>query len=195
MNAGIIILCKDKIFSRMLEIELRNAGYTVMRKSSSDDTYVVYIKDSGSKNIEITTSLNSVKRIFTRPFYVGDVVSYITILLRGHIQEDKQLYPESIDNEIYLGLTIDEDKRIVRFNGDEISLTNREYELLLYMYNNKGTPISREEAIAKVWKYDYNYTGDTNVVDVYIRYLRGKLDDKYNTKIIYTVRHKGYMIK
>ena len=195
MNSGIIILCKDKIFSRMLELELKTAGcFVVSEDNVTDGAAVVYINDADGKMIEITSTVNDEKRIFSRPFYVGDAVSYISALLGGYKEPLPPItYPEVTDREAYYDLQVDDEARHVTFRGEEISLTKREYDLLAYLYVNKGTPISRVDAVTNVWKYDF--TGDTNIVDVYIRYLREKLDDKYNTKLIYTVRHKGYMIK
>ena len=195
MNSGIMILCKDKFFSRMLEIELKTAGcFVVSGDNVTEGAAVVYINDADGKMIEITSTVNDDKRIFSRPFYIKDAVNYISALLGGYKESPPPIvYAEIADREAYYDLQIDDDAHYVTFRGEEISLTKREYDLLAYLYAHKGTPISRDEAVTNVWKYDF--TGDTNIVDVYIRYLREKLDDKYNTKLIYTVRHKGYMIK
>ncbi|MHB1256512.1 MAG: winged helix-turn-helix domain-containing protein, partial [Dethiobacteraceae bacterium] len=85
------------------------------------------------------------------------------------------------------------DKHSVTFNKQEVDLTKKEYDLLKYLVENKNIAITREQVLEKVWGYDY--CGDTNVVDVYIRYLRSKLDDRYNTKLIHTVRGVGYILK
>ena len=74
-----------------------------------------------------------------------------------------------------------------------IDLTKREFELLKYMMQNKNLVITREMILAKVWGYEY--MGDTNVVDVYIRYLRSKIDDQFGIKLIHTIRGVGYQIK
>ncbi|MBQ7125354.1 MAG: winged helix-turn-helix transcriptional regulator, partial [Clostridia bacterium] len=73
------------------------------------------------------------------------------------------------------------------------TVTSKEYELLLYLDDNKGQPVSREEALRNVW--EFGFAGDTNVVDVYIRYLRRKLDERFDAKFIVTVRNKGYMLR
>jgi DNA-binding response OmpR family regulator len=72
-------------------------------------------------------------------------------------------------------------------------LTKKEYELLEYMMRNKNMVLTREQLLNNVW--DYEYFGDTNVVDVYIRYLRQKIDEKYGVRLISTVRGVGYIIK
>ena len=77
--------------------------------------------------------------------------------------------------------------------GEDVQLTKKEYSLLEYMLRNKRTVLTRDQILQEVWGYDY--TGDTNVVDVYIRYLRAKIDDRFNQKYIWTVRGVGYVVK
>ena len=74
-----------------------------------------------------------------------------------------------------------------------IELTKREYDLLEYLLRNEGLALTRNQIIDKVWGFDY--VGDTNVVDVYIRYLRSKVDDGYDKKLIQTIRGVGYCIR
>lgn len=75
----------------------------------------------------------------------------------------------------------------------EISLTAREYELLLFFINHPHQVLSRDQLLQKVWGYDY--MGDSNIVDVYVRYLRQKIDKDVSHKLIHTVRGVGYMLK
>lgn len=81
----------------------------------------------------------------------------------------------------------------VEASGEPVQLTRREYALLEYLMRNKRTVLTRDQILEEVWGYDYS--GDTNVVDVYIRYLRAKLDDRFAKKYIYTVRGVGYVIR
>ena len=81
----------------------------------------------------------------------------------------------------------------VEVGGESVHLTKKEYSLLEYLLRNKRTVLTRDQILQEVWGYDYS--GDTNVVDVYIRYLRAKLDDHFHEKFIYTVRGVGYAIK
>ena len=90
-------------------------------------------------------------------------------------------------------LIVDADKRSVSRGGREISLTSREYAMLEYMVRNKGHVLSREQMIEHVWSYDYE--GASNMVDVYIRNLRKKIDDGRDKKLIHTVRYMGYVLK
>ena len=81
----------------------------------------------------------------------------------------------------------------VTVGGEEIHLTKKEYSLLEYLLRNKRNVLTRDQILQEVWGYDY--AGDTNVVDVYIRYLRAKIDERFGEKYIYTVRGVGYVIK
>ncbi len=81
----------------------------------------------------------------------------------------------------------------VSYDGKPVELTHREFELLRVLLENKNIVISRDTLLQKVCGYDY--MGETNIIDVYVRYLRSKLDDVYQVKIIQTVRGVGYCIK
>lgn len=90
-------------------------------------------------------------------------------------------------------LSIDTASMHVERAGKSISLSAKEYELLRYLAMNKGVVLSRSKIEDHIWNYDYE--GGTNVVDVYIRYLRKKIDDGFDKKLIQTVRGAGYVIK
>ena len=81
----------------------------------------------------------------------------------------------------------------MRFEGEEIDLTSREFSLLQVLLENKNVVLSRDSLLEKVWGYDY--MGETNVVDVYVRYLRSKIDNVYGRNVIQTVRGVGYVIR
>lgn len=82
---------------------------------------------------------------------------------------------------------------MVYYGNNEVELTKREFELLVYLVKNKNIVISREQILNQVW--GYYYIGETNVVDVYVRYLRTKIDDKFGVKLIHTIRGVGYFAK
>lgn len=90
-------------------------------------------------------------------------------------------------------LTVDIKSREVKRAGKRIDLSAREYSILEALIRNAGTVMSREKIESSVWNYDYE--GGTNVIDVYIRYLRKKIDDDFDTKLIHTVRGVGYMLR
>ena len=90
-------------------------------------------------------------------------------------------------------LILDADQHAVTRGGKAIALTSREYALLEYMIRNKGHILSRAQILEHVWSYDYE--GASNMIDVYIRSLRKKIDEGRNVKLIHTVRYAGYVLR
>jgi len=90
-------------------------------------------------------------------------------------------------------LVVDADSQAVFRGGEAVTLTSREYALLEYMIRNKGRVLSRSQIIEHVWSYDYE--GASNMVDVYIRSLRKKIDEGREKKLIHTVRYAGYVLR
>ncbi len=126
----------------------------------------------------------------TKPFAIEEVFARIRVALK-HKRKDADT---SDENRLKVrNLTLDLGSRTVRLDDNNIELTKREFDLLAFLVKNKNIVISREQILNKVW--GYNYFGETNVVDVYIRYLRTKIDDKYNQKFIHTIRGVGYYVK
>ena len=74
-----------------------------------------------------------------------------------------------------------------------MALTKKEFDLLHYLWQHEHIAVSRDELLENVWGYDF--AGDTNIVDVYIRYLRQKIDDRFGVKTIHTIRAVGYMFR
>ncbi|MGL5345903.1 MAG: response regulator transcription factor [Peptostreptococcaceae bacterium] len=126
----------------------------------------------------------------TKPFAIEELLARIRVALKR-----KQTTIEKLDNDVVkVGkLIIDDKKHIVKYGEDIIELTKKEFDLLKYLIDNKGIVVTRDNILSKIWGYDY--IGDTNVVDVYIRYLRSKIDNRFNIKLIHTVRGVGYQIK
>ena len=91
------------------------------------------------------------------------------------------------------GLEVHVDTHQVLRNGKEIALSSKEFALLRYMVQNEGIVLSRDKLEQHIWNYDF--TGGSNVIDVYIRYLRRKIDDGFEPKLIHTVRGAGYVLK
>ena len=81
----------------------------------------------------------------------------------------------------------------VTIRGQEVELTKKEFDLLRQLLENKGRVLSRESLLDSVWGFDF--VGETNSVDVYIRFLRTKLDEAFGVKLIHTVRGVGYVIR
>ena len=125
-------------------------------------------------------------RCFLRPF---DVTRFIEAVNELCSAADDGASDNSKPSE---KLAFDLENSLVYFGGVRIDLTKREYELLCCLYDSRPEPISRGELIKRVWRYDFE--GNTNVVDVYIRYLREKLDIPYGVKLVETVRGAGYRL-
>ncbi len=126
----------------------------------------------------------------TKPFAIEELLARIRVA----INRKKKLKDEENKDIIkFHDLMIKVKEHSVFYGDEEISLTKKEYELLEYLLQNRNIALTREQLLNNVW--DYDYYGDTNVVDVYIRYLRQKIDDKYGIHMIHTVRGVGYIIK
>ncbi|MUK89737.1 response regulator [Ornithinibacillus sp. L9] len=124
----------------------------------------------------------------TKPFQLEELLARIRVHLRKPTQENP------IREQLSVGdLHVDLDGREVRRGDQVIELTPREYDLLVCLLKNKNIVLTREKLIENVWGYDY--FGETNVVDVYVRYLRQKVDKGYDDAYIQTVRGVGYTIK
>lgn len=126
----------------------------------------------------------------TKPFQIEELLARIRVCLKRKTSGNE----EDADKVITYGpLTLDINQYLVTFNDEAIELTNKEFSLLNLLLINKEIVLPREKILDKVWGYDYY--GDTNVVDVYIRYLRKKIDERFDTKLIHTVRGVGYILK
>ena len=126
----------------------------------------------------------------TKPFAIEELLARIRVTLRKNSTSAADTKSAVLH---CCGLTLDSNRFKVTYNGVPIELTAKEFALLQSLMQNKNIVMSRDNLLANVW--GYNYVGETNVVDVYIRYLRQKIDEKFNTKIITTVRGVGYVIK
>lgn len=126
----------------------------------------------------------------TKPFAIEELLARIRLVLkkRGSKTVEKEETVLSCK-----GLVMDLLRYEVRVGEDVVELTHREFEVLRVLLENKNIVISRDTLLEKVCGYDY--LGETNVIDVYVRYLRSKLDDVYQVKWIHTVRGVGYAIK
>lgn len=126
----------------------------------------------------------------TKPFAIEELLARIRVTLRKLESGRKPGAGEALQ---WGKLLLNPASHTVSFDGKEIDLTKREFSMLELMLMNKNIVLSRETFIERVWGYDY--MGETNVVDVYIRYLRSKIDDEYGINLITTVRGVGYVIK
>jgi two-component system copper resistance phosphate regulon response regulator CusR len=121
----------------------------------------------------------------TKPFAFVELLARVRALLRRGQPAAERLQVAD--------LLVDCTRRKVTRNNETIDLAPKEFGILEYMMRNKGRPLSRTMIVEHVWDMDYD--GLTNIVDVYIRHLRSKIDDRYPQKLIQTVRGIGYMIE
>ncbi|MEZ7172671.1 response regulator transcription factor [Sporosarcina sp. OR05] len=126
----------------------------------------------------------------TKPFEIDELLARIRSAIRS--SQKKAVVKDEFFHE-FAGLSIHEQSREVKRNGELIELTPREYDLLLHLLRHPNQVLSREQLLDAVWGYDY--FGDTNVVDVYIRYVRKKIDMQDGPSLIQTVRGVGYALK
>ena len=128
----------------------------------------------------------------TKPFATPELLARMRVVLR---RQESQREAREAQEEILSvkNLTMYPARHEVKVDAVPVELTKKEYDLLEYLLRNKRTVLTRDQILSNVW--DYDYMGDTNVVDVYIRYLRQKLDDRFQEKYIHTMRGVGYVIK
>ncbi len=144
----------------------------------------------------------------TKPFAIEELLARVRVALKLHPVEGRgagndgngtSAAGKSSGNDAANGiyrwkeLELDEKKHRVTYGGQEINLTNREFEMLKVFLTNQDIVLTRDTLLEKVCGYDY--VGETNVVDVYVRFLRSKIDEAFDIKMIETVRGVGYVIK
>ena len=130
----------------------------------------------------------------TKPFAIEELLARIRLVLRRRSHNVHETSSDAPDDLLRCGeLTLSESRHEVKYAGNEIELTGREFDLLNTLLINKNIVLSRDRLLGKVWGYDY--MGETNVVDVYVRYLRSKIDEVYGISLIQTVRGVGYVIR
>ena len=122
----------------------------------------------------------------TKPFAIEELLARIRVALRKQNVSAPQLLSAA-------GVALDALRHTVTVRGETVELTSREFSLLQALLENKSIVMTREALLTHVWGYEY--MGETNVVDVYISYLRAKIDDVYGIKLIHTVRGVGYVVK
>ena len=124
----------------------------------------------------------------TKPFAIEELLARIRVALK------KKAAPATETEKLAAhGVELDVDRHEVTVHGEPVELTNREFSLLRHLMQNKNLVLSREHLLQEICGYDY--VGETNAIDVYVRYLRTKIDDRYGIKLITTVRGVGYAIK
>ena len=157
---------------------------TLRRQNKNTPVLLLTAKDSIEDRVKgLDAGAND---YLVKPFAFEELLARIRVLLRR---------PDTAENSCYQegGLEVHTDTHQVLRDGKEIQLSGKEFSLLRYMIQNKGIVLSREKLEQHLWNYDY--AGGSNVIDVYIRYLRKKLDDGFSKKLLHTVRGAGYVLR
>ena len=222
--AKILLVEDEEKLARFVELELTHEGYQVekafdgragldMAEAGGYDLLLLDIMLPGLNGLEVLRRLRRTSQVpvimltardavmdkvtgldmgaddyVTKPFSIEELLARIRVALRK--QSDKQKDDGLLS---CADLTVDVSRRRVTRDGKEIELTGREFSLLQYFMENKTIVLNRDQLLEKVWGYEY--LGETNVVDVYVRYLRGKIDDGFDKKLLHTVRGVGYVLR
>lgn len=225
MVEKILVVEDESKIARFLELELKHEGYEVeiasdgrsgleliqngafnlvvldlmlplmsgievcrrVRKFSDLPIIMLTAKDDISDKV---TGLDSgADDYVTKPFAIEELLARIRVALKR-----KALQKKENNDEIIAGkLVLSKMQHKVTYEGEEVFLSKKEYDLLLYLMENRGIVLDREKLIENVWGYDF--IGDTNVTDVYVRYLRSKIDQRYGINYIKTIRGVGYIFE
>lgn len=225
MSEKILIVEDEESLARFLELELIHEGYEVVKaydgreglaqyEASAFDLVLLDIMLPGLNGMEVLRRIRKLRDTpvimltardtvidkvsgldggaddyVTKPFDIEELLARIRVLLRKRQRQAAQT-----DDALTVGdLWLDPACRRVTVNEEDIQLTKLEFDLLHYLLLNKNIALSRDAILENVWGYDY--FSETNVVDVYVRYLRSKIEEPFGVKYISTVRGIGYEIK
>jgi DNA-binding response OmpR family regulator len=169
------------------------SGVEVLRRLRKVDSYtpVILVTARNTTSEKVAGLDQGANDYITKPFEIEELLARIRVNIRDRgNQPDVAQEPPliQIDN-----LIINKHTRDVIRDGHKIELTPKEFDLLFFLSENKNHVMNREQIISNVWGYDF--VGDTNVVDVYILYVRKKIDSGFKKKLIKTIRGIGYCIK
>jgi len=176
----------------ILDIMLpKEDGLSILKKiremRTLADIPVIMLTAKGSEFDKVKGLDTGADDYITKPFGIMELIARVKRLIartKKPIESETKLSFENIE--------IDTLKHSVKVGGKEVVLALKEFELLCFLIRSKNIVHSRETLLTEVWGYDY--IGETNVVDVYVRFLRSKIDERFDVKILTTVRGAGYKI-
>ncbi|MGR9048753.1 response regulator transcription factor [Halobacillus faecis] len=171
----------------LLDIMLPDLSGTDLLKrirSGDEETPVIMLTAKDSVKDKVTGLDLGANDYVTKPFEIEELLARIRAALRTKSDQQVMRFED---------LSVNVNTHEVHRGENSIELTAKEFSLLVYLMKNKRQVLNREQLLEGVWGFDYY--GDTNIVDVYIRYLRNKMDKGYEPKLIHTVRGVGYVLK
>ena len=167
-------------------------GLTVARKIRRRSQVPILMMTARDQVVDKVSGLDAgVDDYLTKPFDIEELLARIRVIFRRE-ERIQSLQNEPIINQ-YQDLTMDVVKRTVTRDGQTIMLTQKEFDLLYELMKKPEEVFTRDELLNEVWGYDY--IGQTNTVDVFVRALRNKLDDDQHPRLIQTVRGVGYVLR
>ncbi len=165
------------------------SGMEVLRRLRRESQVPVIMLTARDTVVDKVSGLDSgADDYITKPFAIEELLARIRAALRKRSAAPADAAPLTCGS-----LVMDVERHTVEVDGQGVALTRREFDLLHYLLENKGKVISRESLLDNVWGFDF--VGETNAVDVYIRFLRSKIDEQFGVKLIHTVRGVGYVIR
>ena len=165
-------------------------GLEVLRRARRTvDTPVILLTARDTVMDKVSGLDMGAEDYITKPFEIEELLARIRVCLR------KGARRAAAEAAVLTAgaLALDPGRHVVTYDGREIELTSREFALLQALMENANIVMSRGALMERVWGYDY--LGETNIVDVYVRYLRAKIDDVYGVKLLHTVRGVGYVLR
>ncbi len=163
-------------------------GISVLKhmRSENDKTPVIFLTAKDSISDRVSGLDAGAEDYVVKPFAFEELLARIRAATRKSAGNAENIFRVA-------DLTLDIGTRSVSRGEKTINLSAKEYDILEYLMRNKGIILSREKIENHAWNFDYG--GGTNVVDVYIRYLRRKIDEEFDVKLIHTVRGAGYVLR
>lgn len=155
-------------------------------RRQGNQTPVLFLTARDSIDDRVTGLDAGADDYLVKPFAFDELLARLRVMTRKRCGERSNLF--TIDD-----LTLDIRSKRVERGGAELKLSAKEYALLEYLIRNKGVVLSRIQIEENIWGFDYE--GSSNIVDVYIRYLRRKIDKDHPVKLIHTIRGSGYVLK
>lgn len=163
-------------------------GLTLLKKmrAEGNTTHVLLLTALDSIENKVNGLDAGADDYLVKPFAYDELLARLRVLLRRRSGQTTNVLE-------YGGLVMDLNSRTVTRDGTEITLSSKEFAVLEYLLRNPGRVLSRDKIENHVWNYDFE--GGSNVVDVYIRYLRKKIDNGFNKKLLHTIRGAGYVLR